>query len=83
MHGRAAVNREDVLNCYVWTEGSCFRCARSRLPVTRLGRIDTPAGVAYEISACHECVLALERERERLARRRGLAFEPGHLGRSN
>ena len=77
------MNREDVLNCYVWTEGPCFRCARTQAPTTLLGRIDTPAGSVYDIAAFQECVLVHEEERARLARRLGRAFEPGHLGRGD
>lgn len=82
-HGSVGMNREDVLNRYVWTEGDCFRCARPHVPVTLLGHIDTPIGVAYDISACQECVLVLEGERERLALRVGRPFKPGRLGRLN
>lgn len=82
MYGRAGMDREDVLNRYVWTEGPCFRCAQVRPSVTPLGHIDTPAGMAYDISACQDCVLVLEEEREAFARRLGRPFEPGQLGRS-
>lgn len=74
------MKQEEVLNRYVWTEGSCFRCASSRVPVTLIGRINTPAGVEYDISACQECVLVFEGERERRALRAGRPFAPGHLG---
>lgn len=75
------MHRRTILELYVWTEGTCFRCARWRAAVTLLDRINTPAGVTYNISACPECVLALESERERLAHRAGRAYEPGQLGR--
>lgn len=75
------MDREDVLNRYVWTSGSCFRCARLGVLVTDLDLIQTPAGATYVIRACQECVLALEDERQRAARRAQRTYEPGGLGR--
>lgn len=69
-----------ILALYEWEIGSCFRCAFRDVYTTPLDEIVTPSGDTYEIRACGECVLALERERYFYARRRGLEYRPGSLG---
>jgi hypothetical protein len=71
---------EDIARLYLWALGSCFRCARSGVDTTSLDRIDTPAGVCYDVRACRACVIDLEHERMRRARRVGSRYVPGMLG---
>lgn len=69
-----------ILALYEWQMGHCFRCAFRDVYTTPLDTIVTPSGDTYEIRACGECVLALERERYCYAERRGLEYRPGSLG---
>jgi hypothetical protein len=69
-----------ILALYEWEIGACFRCAWEGVYTTRLDQIVTPLGDTYEIRACGECVLALERERHCYAERKGLEYRPGTLG---
>lgn len=71
----------DILDLYVWTVGTCFRCARTREPVTQLAAIKTQSGQQYAVRACRGCVLLMEAERQRRAQRSGASYEPGKLGR--
>ena len=77
--GEAAMTPDVILALYPWKIGDCFRCAEAELFVTPLGRIDTPSGAQYELNACGGCALAMETERQRHARRRGLRYQPGGL----
>lgn len=74
------MDENEIAKLYPWALGSCFKCARSGLDTTRLGQIDTPAGVRYDVRACLDCILDLEHERERHAKRVGLKYAPGLLG---
>lgn len=74
------MTRDEILALYQWATGSCFRCARTDLPTTLLGEIDTPIGTHYEVRACKDCILDLEMEQLRLAERRGREYVPGQLG---
>lgn len=69
-----------ILALYEWEVGTCFRCACSDVHTTPLDEIVTPSGDTYELRACGECILALERERHSYAKRRGLKYQPGSLG---
>lgn len=71
---------DEIEGLYQWAPGACFKCGRGEVLTTRLGQIDTPAGVRYDVRACLYCVLDLERERERHAKRAGLKYVPGLLG---
>ncbi len=71
---------DDIAGLYTWAPGACFKCARTGLPTTRLDQIDTPAGVRYDVRACVDCLLDLERERQRHAERTGRKYVPGLLG---
>lgn len=70
-----------ILALYEWKIGTCFRCGEVDVFVTHIDEIVTPRGESYELSACGECVLAMEEERRRHAERRGLHYEAGSLGR--
>lgn len=73
---------EQILALYDWATGPrCFRCARSRVAVTRISAIDTPAGDEVDVHACRDCVLALEAERRRRAQREGRPYKAGRIGR--
>lgn len=71
---------DQILALYQWATGTCFRCARTNVDTTRIRELDTPAGVRYDIRACRECVLDLEGERERHAKRAGHEYIAGELG---
>lgn len=74
------VTPDVILALYDWEMGNCFRCACADVYTTRLDEIVTPSGDAYDLRACGECILALERERYCYAKRRGLEYRPGSLG---
>ncbi len=76
------MHADDVLAAYTWSAGDCFRCATPQVPTVSVGEIDTPSGERYDIRACGRCVVAMEAERQRWARRHGLAYRPGELGAS-
>ncbi|MCX4450749.1 hypothetical protein [Streptomyces sp. NBC_01789] len=69
-----------ILTLYDWAVGVCFRCARTGLGVTPVGSISTPSGDLYELAACERCILAMERERQAYAERRGFNYAPGSIG---
>jgi hypothetical protein len=69
-----------ILALYEWAPGNCFRCARTGLDTTSVKRIDTPAGVRYDVRACRDCVLAIEGERKRQAEEAGQEYVPGRAG---
>ncbi|MFF0064997.1 hypothetical protein ACFYRC_26265 [Streptomyces sp. NPDC005279] len=46
---------------------------------TPIDQIVTPSGDTYELRACGERILALERERHRYAKGRQLEHRPGSL----
>lgn len=71
---------EEILSLYEWTNGTCFRCARTDLDTTRIRQIDTPIGVHYDVRACRDCILDLEAQRKRHAERTGHKYVPGQLG---
>jgi hypothetical protein len=71
---------EEILALYEWAPGSCFRCARTGLDTASVKRIDTPAGVRYDVRACRDCVLAIERERQCQAQESGQEYMPGRAG---
>lgn len=71
---------DEIEGLYQWAPGPCFKCGHGEVLTTRLGQIDTPAGVRYDVRACLACVLDLEHERERHAERARLTYAPGQLG---
>lgn len=70
-----------ILACYPWVIGSCFRCGAIELFVTPMDEIVTPRGERYGLAACGSCILRLEEERRRYAKRTGAAYQPGGLRR--
>lgn len=73
-------SEDEILACYSWATGTCFRCARLDVATTRMAWIIPRSGEAYDVRACQHCVLDLEAARRRLAARRGEEYEPGRLG---
>lgn len=73
-------SEEDVLARYWWAVGQCFKCARSEVDTTNVGEIVAQSGEAVPVRACRDCVLDLEAVRRRAAERKGLRYEPGHVG---
>jgi hypothetical protein len=72
---------DEILACYPWSIGVCFRCGNRDLFVTPMDEVVTPRGDRYELAACGSCILQLEEERRRFAERRGFPYQPGTLGR--
>lgn len=74
------MNRQQILDLYLWTPGVCFRHpAEGEMPTTRVGVVHAVVG-EREVRACKTCVLAIEDARRETARRAGSEYEPGHVG---
>lgn len=73
---------EEILAFYTWEGGTCFRHpGRGEVDTTHLGTVHPRGEADADIRGCKQCVLELEGERMRAARRAGVRYEPGQLGR--
>jgi len=75
------MDREQILDLYEWTDGTCFRHpSKGEVPTAVVGVIHPREDGEREVRACACCVLNLEDIRREDAARSGSEYEPGHLG---
>lgn len=74
------MDSEQILKLYSWDDGVCFRHpGKGEVLTTHLWTVRPPAGGIQDIRGCQECVVSLERQRERAAERDGREYSPGEL----
>lgn len=75
------MERQQILDLYVWDEGVCFRHpGDGPVPTTPVKILKPRDAGRHEVRACRACVIAMEDIRREDARRAGREYEPGHLG---
>lgn len=72
----------EVLGLYPWRTGSCFRCARTGLPTTRVAVVEFGPDDTYDVRSCADCMLDLEEMHRQAVERDGGIYQPGRLGRA-
>jgi hypothetical protein len=66
-----------IIAAYAWERGrTCYRCARDDVETATVAALHQE-GRTLPVPACPSCVIVLEREREREARRFGWPYRPG------
>lgn len=71
---------EQILKLYRWNDGICFRHpGKGQVPTTHLWTVHPPAGGIQDVRGCEECVVSIERQRERAAEHEGRAYIAGEL----
>jgi hypothetical protein len=74
------MDRQQILDLYDWTPGTCFRHPRKgEVPTAHVRTVRPSAGGIQDIRACAECVTSMEEQRKRAADRKGLSYRPGEL----
>lgn len=74
------MDREQILDLYEWTDGTCFRHPARGVVATAVVGVIRPEGGEREVRACKECVLTMEDIRREEAARHGGEYTPGRLG---
>lgn len=71
---------DEILNCYSWATGSCFRCAAEDVQTALVALLRPATSPPVQIRACSRCLLVMEAERRLAAARAGRPYEPGRIG---
>lgn len=75
------MDRQQILDLYEWSPGTCFRHpALGEVPTLAVGIIHPREAAEREIRACKDCVVTMEDIKREDAARSGREYEPGHLG---
>ncbi|MGW6531503.1 hypothetical protein [Streptomyces venezuelae] len=80
-HRRRHMDRQQILDLYVWAHGVCFRHpVKGVVPTVLVGVVHPRANSERQVRACDDCVIALEDIKREQAAREGSDYQPGSLG---
>ncbi|MFJ6560013.1 hypothetical protein ACIQMV_09045 [Streptomyces sp. NPDC091412] len=72
------MDRQQILELYHWTSGTCFRHpGQGEVSTAHVKTIRPAAGGIQDIRACTECVVGMEEQRKAAAEGAGLPYRPG------
>lgn len=75
------MERQQILDLYVWEDDVCFRHpSKGCVPTAVIGVVHPRAESEREVRACADCVIAIEDAKRERAQRVGSEYRPGPAG---